>query len=194
MIRIAVVGGIGSGKSYIAKLFGYPVFNADKTVAKIYKKNKECFTKIKKKFPEFFSSFPIRKEELIRCILSNNKNLKIITNIVHPLVQKKMQFFLKKNINKKFVILDIPLFLENKLNRKKDIIIFVESSQKNIVSKLLKRDNFNKKLLQKFKRIQLPLKIKKKKSNLVIKNNFKSKSVLKNVKNILKQINERSGS
>ena len=194
MIRIAVVGGIGSGKSYIAKLFGYPVFNADKTVAKIYKKNKECFSKIKKKFPKFFSSFPIKKDELIKCILSNNNNLKIITNIVHPLVQKKMQFFLKKNINKKFVILDIPLFLENKLNRKKDIIIFIESSQKNIVSKLLKRDNYNKKLLQKFKRIQLPLKIKKKKSNLVIKNNFKSKSVLKNVKNILKQINERSGS
>ena len=162
MIRIAVVGGIGSGKSYIAKLFGYPVFNADKTVAKIYKKNKECFSKIKKKFPKFFSSFPIKKDELIKCILSNNKNLKIITNIVHPLVQKKMQFFLKKNINKKFVILDIPLFLENKLNRKKDIIIFVESSQKNIVSKLLKRDNYNQKLLQKFKRIQLPLKIKKK--------------------------------
>ena len=39
MIRIALVGEIGSGKSYYAKLFGYPVFNADQEVAKIYETN-----------------------------------------------------------------------------------------------------------------------------------------------------------
>ena len=40
MIKIAVVGDIGSGKSHIAKLFGYPVFNADQEVVNIYKKIK----------------------------------------------------------------------------------------------------------------------------------------------------------
>ena len=40
MIRIGILGDIGSGKSYIAKCFGYPVFNADKEVSKLYKKNK----------------------------------------------------------------------------------------------------------------------------------------------------------
>ena len=54
MIKIAVVGDIGSGKSYIAKLFGYPVFNADQEVASIYKKNKNCFKKLKKKFTQIF--------------------------------------------------------------------------------------------------------------------------------------------
>ena len=38
MIRIAVIGDIGSGKSYVAKQFGYPVFNADNEVSKLYKK------------------------------------------------------------------------------------------------------------------------------------------------------------
>ena len=47
MIRIGIVGDIGSGKSYIAKLFGYPVFNADIEVAKIYKTNAECFKRLK---------------------------------------------------------------------------------------------------------------------------------------------------
>ena len=37
MIRLAVIGEIGSGKSYVAKQFGYPVFDADKQVKKIYK-------------------------------------------------------------------------------------------------------------------------------------------------------------
>ena len=41
MIKIGILGDIGSGKSYIAKNFGYPVFNADEEVAKIYKKNRK---------------------------------------------------------------------------------------------------------------------------------------------------------
>ena len=39
MIRVAVLGDIGSGKSHVARLFGCPVFNADNEVAKLYKKN-----------------------------------------------------------------------------------------------------------------------------------------------------------
>ena len=48
MIRIALTGGIGSGKTFISKLFGYPVFNADEVVTKIYAKNKNVYLKLKK--------------------------------------------------------------------------------------------------------------------------------------------------
>ena len=48
MKRLGVLGDIGSGKSYVAKCFGYPVFNADKEVAKIYNKEKKIFLKLKK--------------------------------------------------------------------------------------------------------------------------------------------------
>ena len=46
--KIGILGDIGSGKSYVAKLFGYPVFNADQEVLKIYKNNKTIFFKLKK--------------------------------------------------------------------------------------------------------------------------------------------------
>ena len=48
MIRIGILGDIGSGKSYVAKNFGYPVFNADKEVGKLYKKNRKVFNKLQK--------------------------------------------------------------------------------------------------------------------------------------------------
>ena len=99
-----------------------------------------------------------------------------------------MQKFLKKNKKKKVVILDIPLFLENKLNKKGDVIIFIQSSNKAALKKIKKRKNFNNLIFQKFKKMQLPLSIKKKKSQFIIKNNFKKNFARKNVKDILKKI------
>ena len=188
MIKIAVVGGIGSGKSHIAKLFNYPVFNADFEVAKTYKTNRKCFNNLKKILPKYFSSFPIQKEEIIRAISNNEINLKKITNIIHPEIRKKMNLFLKDNKKKKAVILDIPLLLENKLNQKGDIIIFIQSKKKEVLRRLKKRDNFNLGLLNKFKKMQLPLSYKKKKSHFIIKNNFTNKSAKMSIIKILKKI------
>ena len=66
MIRIGILGDIGSGKSYVAKLFGFPVFNADNEVSKLYKKNKKCFNKLKKKIPKYIDSFPIKKTKILQ--------------------------------------------------------------------------------------------------------------------------------
>jgi len=188
MIRIAVVGDIGSGKSYIANFFGYPVFNADLEVAKIYKTNKSCFKRLKKNLPKYFSVFPANKIQIIKAIENSEKNLKKITKIIHPEIRKKLSIFLKKNKKRKAVILDIPLLLEKKLNQKNDIIVFIQSKKSDIIKKLKKRDNFNLNLYNQFKRIQLPLSYKKKKSNYIIKNNFTNKVFKTSVKKILKEI------
>ena len=188
MIRIGILGDIGSGKSFIAKSFGYPVFNADLEIAKLYKKNKKIYFKIKKKLPKHISKFPIDKKEITSAILSNNKNLKKITSVVHFEIRKEMKKFLIKNKNKKIVILDIPLLLENQINSNKDLLVFVDAKKTDIKKRLLKRENFNLKLFNKFKKIQQPLDYKKKKSHFIIKNNFTKNSVKKAIQNILKKI------
>jgi len=188
MIRIAVVGDIGSGKSYIANLFGYPVFNADFEVAKIYKTNKSCFKRLKKILPKYFSVFPANKIQIIKAIEVSEKNLKKITKIIHPEIKKKLTTFLKKNKQRKAVVLDIPLLLENKLNQKSDIIVFVQSKKSDIVKKLKKRDNFNLSLYNQFKKIQLSPGYKKKNSHHIIKNNFTINFAKTGVKKILKKI------
>ena len=188
MIRIGIVGGIGSGKSYVSKSFGFPLFNADIEVGKLYKKDKTIFIKLKKILPEYFNSFPVKKKEVAKAILANSRNLKKIIKIIHISVKKKLHNFLQANKTKKIVILDIPLLLEGKINKKNDILVFVQSKKSIINKKLKKRKGYNKKLLNKFKNIQLSLDYKKKKSQFIIKNDFTKKTVKKYVKDILGEI------
>ena len=188
MIRIGILGNIGSGKSYVAKQFGYPVFNADSEVAKLYKKNRKCYNKLKRALPKYITSFPLKKEELSKAIIDNSYNIKKIIKIIHPEVHLRMNSFIKKNKNKKFIILDIPLFLENKINNKKDILVFVDAPKKEINKRLKRRSNFNLKIVNILKKIQLPIELKKRKSHFIIKNNFKVNTTKKNVKRILKKI------
>ena len=97
MIRIGIVGDIGSGKSYVAQSFGYPVFNADYEVAKLYQKNKKVFIKLKKSLPKYISYFPVDKNEVSKAILAKKKNLSKIIQIVHLEIRKKMHLFLERN-------------------------------------------------------------------------------------------------
>jgi len=188
MSRIGILGDIGAGKSYAAKNFGYPIFDADQEVSKLYKSDKKIFNKLKKKLPNFIHSFPIDKKEITNAILVNKKNLDIIIKIIHLKIRKKLNIFLKENRKEKIIILDIPLLLENKINDKKDILIFVDSEKTQILKRLKKRKNFNQRLLKKFKAIQYSIDYKKKKSNFIIKNNFTKKSVNSAIKSILKEI------
>ena len=188
MIRIGILGDIGSGKSYVANSFGYPVFNADSEVGKLYKKNRKIFIKLNKSLPKHITQFPIKKKEVTKTILANKNNLRKIIKIIHPEIRKKMNIFLKKNKKSKLIILDIPLLLENKINKKKDILIFIQANKTEILKRLKKRQNFNSKIVNRFRKIQLSLDYKRKKSNFIIKNNFTNKTIKNQVRYILKQI------
>jgi len=185
MIRIAVLGDIGSGKSYVAKQFGYPVFNADNEVAKLYKKSRKCYNKLKKTLPGYIVSFPIKKIDISKAIIAGQHNLKKIVKIVHPEVRSRLNNFIKKNRNKKFVILDIPLLIENKLNKKNDILIFVDAKKQEINKRLKKRYSKSVQILKKF---QLPVEFKKREADFIIKNNFRNNSIKKNVKKVKEKI------
>ena len=193
MIRAAVIGGIGSGKTFVANLFKCPVFNADAEVKIIYKTNKACFNKLKKILPSYIKSFPIKKKELVEAISKDKKNLKKISYIVHPLVRQKMNLFLKKNKKQKIVLLDIPLLIENKLNKKNDILIFVKSKRSKILNRLKKTENFNPNIMKILTENQIILKKKMKIANYIIENNS-TPNIMKNKINTLKNkiINERS--
>ena len=186
MIRVGVMGGIGSGKSFIAKLFNCPVFNADREVNRIYRKDKNCFVKLKKKLPNFIKFFPVKKKQLVNAIKDDKKNLAKISSIVHPIVRKDMKVFLKKNKKNKMVVLDIPLLIENKLNKKDDILLFIDSKKNEILKRLKKRANFDAKVLKSLKENQMILLKKRRIANYVVDNNF-TKIIMKKKVNYLKK-------
>jgi len=188
MIKIGIVGDIGSGKSFAAKQFGSPIFDADKEVLKIYRKDKDCFIKLKKKIPKFITSFPIKKNQLKKSIFEDKANLKKIEKIVHPKVQKNMRKFIELNKKKKILIFDIPLLMENKNFKKSFIYVFVDSKKKDILKRLKKRKNYDKRIIENLRKSQLPLEFKRNKSDYVIKNDFKKLNLKKRVKIIKKKI------
>ena len=193
MIRVCLMGTIGSGKSFISKLFNCPVFNADKEVNNIYKNSKDCFIKLEKKIPKFIKSFPIRKSELKKAISTDSRNLKLISSIVHPIVRNNLSIFLQKKKNSKMIVLDIPLLVENKLYSKGDVLIFIKTSKSKIINRIKKRRNYDKKIINKLKKNQTALQKKMKLANYIVDNNSPSNVMKNKIKNLRKRIlDERS--
>ena len=182
MIVIGITGTIAAGKSTVAKFVAkrkYPLFSADKIVLNLYKNNN--FTKSLIKEFKLNSKKNIKSQ--IKSIINKNKNkLKILENIIHPLVRKKMNIFLKKK--RKILVLEIPLLVESKLNSYFDTIIFVDANTKLRLKRYLKR-NKNSKIFNILNKRQLKPSIKKKFCNYRINNNFSLSILKKNVKKFM---------
>ena len=129
MIRIGLTGSIASGKTTASKIISRrrgPLFSADDVVKKLYKKTN--FKKIVVKKLKIKSRLDL-KRKIKNIILSKKGALKKLEQIIHPMVRKEMLVFLKKNKNKKFLFLEIPLLIESKLTRYFDVIIFIKSKR-----------------------------------------------------------------
>jgi dephospho-CoA kinase len=134
MIVIGLSGGVASGKDFVAEVFRKRkralVFDADKIVHKLLTENRETILQIKEKFPEVFLVEKIDRKKLSNIVFNNQDRLRILEKIIHPLVRKEYQIFLKKAKKKrvKFVIVNVPLLLETK-SYKCDKIISINLSQ-----------------------------------------------------------------
>ena len=188
MIRIALVGEIASGKTFIARCFRLPTFNADIEVKKIYKNNKRCFKKLNKIFPNNIKHYPIRKSEIKEIL--NKKNIKILSKIVHPYVRLNLKKFERKNRKKKLIVLDIPLLIENKLYKKSDLLIGIKTSKKVIIKRLKERGNYNKNVLNILRAQQINIKKKLKLCDFIIENNSNKNNILKQIKIIKNKFND----
>ena len=129
MKKIGITGSIASGKTTASKILSkgkWPLFSADDEVKKLYKKKK--LNKIISKSLNIKESKNIKKI-IKEKIQKNNSNIYKIEKIVHPLVRKEMHRFIKKNSNRKYVFLEIPLLIERKLMSFFDIIFYIKAKK-----------------------------------------------------------------
>ena len=187
MIKIGITGSLASGKSTVAKIIAskkYPLFDADKVVKQIYQTN--IFkNKIFRKFK--FKTKKNIKNNIKKKIIKNEKFLKDLEKIIHPIVRKQIRIFLKNNKKKKFVIFEIPLLIESKLMKNYDKIILVNSRRDLRLKRYLKR-GYNRKIFNLLNKRQLSPVKKIKFCDYVINNNGSLKLLKKNIKNIMIKI------
>ena len=183
MTTIGITGSIASGKSTVAELIAkkkYSLFNADKVVSALYK-NSKFISLIIKKF-KLSNKKEIKNQVKLR-IIKNKKKLEMLEAIIHPLVRKEMNNFLK--IKNKILVLELPLLIESKLNNYFDKIIFVDARKKLRLKRYLKRNN-DKKTFEILNKRQLSSIVKKKSCDLIINNNYSMSILKKNIKNFIK--------
>ena len=190
MIKVGILGGVGSGKSFVANIFkdlGFNIFSADQIVSQIYERNKNINKKISKFFKLKLYQGRINKNELRDTLKKNPKKFKYLNKIIHPIVRKQLILFLSKYKKNKLVVLDIPLLVENKMFNFVDIFIFIKTKSAIFKIRIKKRRNLDKQFLKLLENQQADEKIKKSYADFTIDNSTKEKVKLQ-VKKILDKI------
>ena len=190
MVRVGILGSVGSGKTFIANIFkelSFNIFSADNEVANIYKNNKIVNKKIAKFFKLKLYKGKINKQDLRDSLKKNPKKFKFLNKTIHPIVRKKLAIFLSRFKKNKLVVLDIPLLVENKMLNFVDILVLVKTRSNSFLSRIKKRKNLDKQFLNILKKQQASEKIKEGYADFIIYNSSKNKVKLQ-VKNIIDKI------
>ncbi len=190
MIKVGILGSVGSGKSFVANIFkelGFNIFSADQVVSQIYERNKNINNKISIFFKLKLNRGKINKNELRDTLKKNPKKFKYLNKIIHPIVRKKLILFLSKYKKTKLVVLDIPLLIENKMFSFVDIFIFIKTKPNIFKIRIKKRKNLDKQFLKLLENQQADEKIKKGYADFTVDNSTKDKVKLQ-VKKILDKI------
>ena len=172
--KIGLTGGIGSGKTTICKIFeslGIPIFNSDEYAKQLLKNNTQIIEKIKKTFGKnIVNKNRINKKKISQIIFSNKKKLKIINDIIHPVVIEGFNQWCEKQTTK-YIIKESALLFESKTYRELDKIIWVEASENLRIKRVEKRDNRTKSEIKKIINNQIHYKDVKTKIDYLINNN-----------------------
>jgi dephospho-CoA kinase len=190
MVRIGILGSVGSGKTFIANIFkelSFNIFSADNEVANIYKNNKIVNKKIAKFFKLKLYKGKINKQDLRDSLKKNPKKFKFLNKTIHPIVRKRLAIFLSRFKKNKLVVLDIPLLVENKMLNFVDILVLVKTRSNSFLSRIKKRKNLDKQFLNILRKQQVSEKIKESYADFIIYNSSKNKVKLQ-VKNIIDKI------
>ena len=190
-IKIGITGSIGMGKSTVSSIFrknNFKVWDADFEVHTLYKKGREGYKSIVSIYPELKDREEINRKKVFYLLREKKIDLKLIENIIHPLLIKSREKFFKKNEREKLLIFDIPLLFETNAQVWLDYVINVFCSEKNQTERLKKRKDLDTEKINYLISKQISTNHKNKKADFLINTDQDLKRVEKQVFNIIKKI------
>ena len=193
VIKIGITGSIGMGKSTVSSIFrnnNIKVWDADFEVHNLYKKGEEGYNSIISIYPELKDKVEINRKKVSNLLREKKIDLKLIEEIIHPLLIRSREEFIKKNKKDKLLIFDIPLLYETKAYIWLDYVINVFCSKKNQIERLKQRENFDIKKINYLISKQISVNQKNKKADYVINTDQDLKQVERQVINFIKTMRE----
>lgn len=173
MIKVAITGGIGTGKTTISNMFsdkGVPVFNSDEIAKEIMNTNSLLKNEIVTAFGDkVYDKNRLNKEYLSDAIFNNETLLKKINAIVHPYVADEFNSWIEEQ-DSKYIIYESAIIFENQGEGFFDKIICVTAPEDDVISRVMKRNNFSVDKIKSIINKQLPNDAKIQKSDYVIEN------------------------
>lgn len=174
-IKVGITGGIGSGKSTVARIIkdsGYLILDADSIAKKIMLTNETVIQAIKVAFgQESYTANKLNKDFLAASVFTSVENVRKINSIVHPPTITKINELMDKEFtNKDIVFVESALIYESEMDEILDHVLLVTSPEELRIERIIKRDSTSEsKVLQRMK-YQMPELEKENLSDFVIKN------------------------
>lgn len=170
---IGLTGGIGSGKTTVAKMFaakGIPVYIADEEAKKLMNTS-EIIQAIENEFgKEVINNGKINRTLLAEKVFNNKEKLNALNQIVHPAVKEDFKRWLQKNRDFPYVMKETAILFETGGNKDCDLVITVTAPLSERISRIITRDNTNEQSIKDRIKNQLDDDFKIKHSDYVIQN------------------------
>ncbi|MFL5788529.1 MAG: dephospho-CoA kinase [Flavisolibacter sp.] len=146
-LKIGLTGGIGSGKSIIAKifeLFNVPVYYADEASKRLYHSNKSLIKEIKFHFGEdIYKNEQLDRQKLASIVFSNPQKLELLNQLVHPLTIRDAEEWMKKQTSP-YIIKEAALLFESGSVASLDYVIGVKAPLSIRIKRVIERDGVSK--------------------------------------------------
>ena len=194
MIKVGLTGSIGMGKSTVAdmfKSFGYPVFDADKAVHNLYERGGAGINIIKSFYPAAVINSAVNRDKLRSYIIENPDKIRELEGLIHPLVKKLRDDFLKINQNKELIVFDIPLLFETGLNKTMDITVVVSAPYHVQHKRVMSREGMTERIFSELLAKQISDDEKKTMADIVIKTDESLNMTKSKVKDLISSLGIR---
>ena len=196
MIRIALTGSIGMGKSTVGGMFrsaGVPVFDADAVVRQLQGPGGELVDRIGEHFPGTVRAGTLDRDCLAQIVLADPAKLAVLETIVHPAVREWREAFVNKHSDAPALLFEIPLLFETGGEKEFDKIIVVSAPAEVQRGRVLKRHGMTEAKLASILDRQVPDEEKRRRADFVVETGTDLSTTEAQVRDILVCLDLASG-